>query len=67
MSRPSIMSGLDQLYTRDAIILRWGNPKTPNRIYVCLWQGETLAFQAQRGGQIFLPPTAQYPQRWLKI
>ncbi len=64
MSRNSIAAGLDQLYLRSAIILRWGTPTRPNRIYVCLWQGETLAFKAQpvlpAGGSKFEPPPAQY-------
>lgn len=57
MSRPSIMAGLDQLYSRDAIILKWGNSGRPNRIFVCLWRGSVL----ERGGQNFLPPSTSRP------
>ncbi len=42
----SVRAALDQLYSRRAIVLRCGDNKTANRIYVCLWDGRIkVAYQ----------------------
>ena len=49
----SVRAALDQLYTRRAIVLRWGDNKTANRIYVCLWDGTI----EEMGGLKISPPS----------
>lgn len=39
LGKNCVRGGLDQLYSRRAIVLRWGDNATANRIYVCLWDG----------------------------
>lgn len=52
----SVRAALDQLYSRRAIVLRWGDSARPNRVYVCLWEGEVRAIGEGGGEGIFPPP-----------
>jgi hypothetical protein len=58
-ARNSIAAALDQLFTRSAIALRWGDSKRPNRIFVTLWRGAVLSI----GGSNFEPPPREKGDR----
>lgn len=53
ISKTSVRAALDQLYSRGAIVLRWGNNTRPNRIYCCLWEGSVI----EMGGSKSDPPS----------
>ena len=55
LGKNCVRAGLDQLYSRRAIILRWGDNSTANRIYVSLWDGKV----EELGGSKIDPPKPQ--------
>ena len=52
----SVRAALNQLYSRLDIVLRWGDNKTANRIYDCLWDGKV---EEMGGGKIPPPSTGK--------